>query len=278
MTQENQEVVEAVVEQADDQQAAQEVQRQADEAEARNIGWRPEAEYRGDPAKWVDAAEFIRRGKEHIPILRADLRRTREELAETQRIAKEAVDFQRQLNERDRKRLQGEIALLEQQQMAAVASGDTQSYLQTEQQIKLRSEQMPPTEQPRPAQPEVPAEVRDFASRNPWITADSELSAAAQAFHVGLQNHPDTKYLPLGENLRRTEEHIKRMYPEKFGNPRRNLPGAVEGAPVVGNGSKPRKKGYPDLPQEARAACDKFVGQKLMTREQYLSDYFGDQQ
>jgi hypothetical protein len=46
----------------------------------------------------------------------------------------------------------------------------------------------------------------------------------------------------------------------------------------LGAGSKPRKKGYIDLPAEARAACDKFVAQKLMSRDQYLSDYFGEQQ
>jgi hypothetical protein len=279
VTQENQETVEEVVEQAGDEQAAQaEAQRQADEGKARNQGWRPKEEFRGDPAKWVDAAEFNRRGEEHIPILRANLERTRQELDETKRIAKEAVDFQRQLNERDRRRLQGEIDALNQQKLAAVSSGDTQAYLASEHGIKLRSEQMPPAEQARPAQPEIPAEVRDFATRNPWITSDPELGAAAQAFHVGLQNHPDTQFLPLAENLRRTEEHIRRMYPEKFGNPRRNLPGTVEGAPALGAGSKPRKKGYIDLPAEARAACDKFVAQKLMSRDQYLSDYFGEQQ
>jgi hypothetical protein len=37
-----------------------------------------------------------------------------------------------------------------------------------------------------------------------------------------------------------------------------------------------KKKGYNDLPAEAKAACDKFVKQKLMTVEQYVNEYEWD--
>ena len=60
--------------------------------------------------------------------------------------------------------------------------------------------------------------------------------------------------------------------PDKFKNPRRQQAAAVEGA----GGSTYRSggvKGYADLPPEAKAACDKFVNQKLITQKQYLAEY-----
>ena len=45
----------------------------------------------------------------------------------------------------------------------------------------------------------------------------------------------------------------------------------------VGTGSTSRpakgKKSYESLPAEAKAACDKFVKQGLMTREEYVKEF-----
>ena len=35
-------------------------------------------------------------------------------------------------------------------------------------------------------------------------------------------------------------------------------------------------KGFRDLPPEAQAACQKFEKQGLVTRDQYLKEYFGE--
>lgn len=266
---------EVVVEQGGGQEAALEAQRQAED-KARSMGWRPKDEFRGDPSKWVDAAEFNRRGEEHIPILRDRLQRTQADLEETRKLAREALDMQREQQARERARLNSEIQALKSQQMAAVQAGDTAAYLSADQQIKAREAAMPAeVKAPAPETPQIPPEAREWVGRNPWFNSDSELAASAEAFHVALGKREPG--LPLSENLRRTEEHIKRMFPEKFGNPHRSLPGAVEGTPAVGSGTKPRKKGYVDLPADAKAACDKYVTQKLMTRDQYVTDYFGEQ-
>ena len=45
------------------------------EQRARAMGWKPLAEYRGDPRRWTDAAEFIRKGEEELPVLRDQSRR-----------------------------------------------------------------------------------------------------------------------------------------------------------------------------------------------------------
>ena len=50
------------------------------EKEARALGWRPEAEFRGDKAHWVDAATFVEKGKFVVPILRENNKRLQQEL------------------------------------------------------------------------------------------------------------------------------------------------------------------------------------------------------
>lgn len=49
---------------------------------ARDMGWTPQEQFKGDPEKWVDADEFVRRGEHLMPILRKTNQRLKGELAE----------------------------------------------------------------------------------------------------------------------------------------------------------------------------------------------------
>src|SRR3990167_3011505 len=40
--------------------------------EATGMGWSPKESWRGDPEKWIDAETFVARGREVLPILRAN--------------------------------------------------------------------------------------------------------------------------------------------------------------------------------------------------------------
>lgn len=42
------------------------------EREAREMGWTPKDDFRGNPEKWVDAATFVERGKHVMPLLRKE--------------------------------------------------------------------------------------------------------------------------------------------------------------------------------------------------------------
>ena len=50
------------------------------EARARDMGWKPLAEYRGPPGKWQPAADFISRGENILPIVRDQNRRLTERI------------------------------------------------------------------------------------------------------------------------------------------------------------------------------------------------------
>ena len=50
------------------------------EQEARNLGWVPQEEFRGDPGKWVDAETFVERGHTIMPILKSNNKKLEEQL------------------------------------------------------------------------------------------------------------------------------------------------------------------------------------------------------
>ena len=77
--------------------------------------------------------------------------------------------------------------------------------------------------------------------------------------------------MDVAASIQEVTEEVRRRFPEKFGNPRREKPNRVEGGGTPSGRSG--KKGYADLPPEAKAACDRFVKQGLMTKEEYVKDF-----
>ena len=84
-------------------------------------------------------------------------------------------------------------------------------------------------------------------------------------------DNPSLKGKPF---LKEVERQLKEEFPHKFQNQRQNAPAAVHGGESKG-GAKPNGKGYRDLPPEAKQMCDSFVKQGLLTKEQYVKDFFG---
>ena len=76
------------------------------------------------------------------------------------------------------------------------------------------------------------------------------------------------------EFLDEVTKRVKKLYPEKFMNSNRNRPSPVEG--TTAPKSTKMGKSFNDLPPEAKDACMKFEKQGLVTREQYLKEYFGE--
>ena len=116
----------------------------------------------------------------------------------------------------------------------------------------------------------VPQEFIDWQSQNTWYGKDKMLTKYAEAEGELIRDdYPGIQ----GKNfLDKVSERLKERFPDKFDNPRTKA-SAVEGSssnrPIVNSG----KKTYSDLPPEAKAACDRFVKQGLLTKEQYISEF-----
>lgn len=261
---------------------APDADQQAAEQEASATGWRPKAEFRGDPTKWVDAKEFIRRGKDHLPIKVARLEkqletagRTVEELREAN---KKFGEFTEQARERERKEFQRQLDEARADKRRAAEAGDTKAMLAADDRIDVARERLAetPAADPtagKPQKPAEPPEVTDFYERNPQVENDKALHIFANSHVRSLMAEDPALRLP--EALRLTEEAMRRAHPAKFGNPRRDAPGAVEGGGApAGSGQRTGKRTYNDLPADAKRACDNLVkNMPGYKRENYLADY-----
>lgn len=236
------------------------------EVKARAQGWAPKDEWRGPDEKWVDAETFLKRGEQIAPIQAERIEKLTRELEDAKRTIADFAGWRSKVEKDAYERAMKDIKARQREAVKTMDEAAFEAAEKDAQELQKKVEQK--TEQPGEA-PEVAA----WKSANPWFDADPALNLEAQAIHVNIgRTKPG---LTLEQNLAEVTKEIKRRYPEKFGieeNPRRKEAPSVEGA--NGTRTKAGGKSYADLPAEAKAACDSFVKQKIMNREQYVKDYF----
>lgn len=247
------------------------------EAEAKEIGWVPETEFKGPKDKWKPAQQFVEDGERILPIVQSQLRREREERE------KEKADFQKRLDRLDRttkssierlkKQHQAEIDRIQQQKLAAVEAGDTTEYRRLDQQEKALVD----TKFDAPEEAEDQSAVQsEWMARNQWYSTDFDKADEATRYSQWIaQKNPS---ITLKDNLAQTEAHMREKYPELYGGQKRL---AANGhAAVDGGGSfaaAPRKEGIAaKLPPEARAQAEKDVKDGLYKSvDEWSKVYFG---
>lgn len=268
------------------------------ESRARANGWVPKEEFRGNPDQWRDAAEFVRRGEEELPILRE---RNKALAARLEQMERNFSDRIERLDRMNTLALQKQRETLEDSYRAAmreaVANGDVQRYdqLNRDLQVQLQNNNREIAEvihaqrpaqvqngapQPVPGQPQQPnpaayadPAIQAWWSRNRWMESDRELAQVAAIYSSKMER--ENPHWTITENLEATERYIKQQrYPDRF-KPAR--PASVEGGSRVPSNTS-RKRGASDLPADARAQADKFIKEGLYkSRDEYAQDYFAQE-
>jgi hypothetical protein len=250
----------------------------SEEERASQDGWVPQEQWRGPAEKWRGAAEFNARGAQFHAILSKKTKTLEESLAsqaakneELTRTLREFGEHHARTLESERKKHEAQIKRFEAEKLKADDAGDLDAYKAAERGIQELKAVEPP--KPAPTQPPQHPDVTAFLVRNKWFDSDAELAAAATAFSDRLARAEPN--LTIKENLAKVEDGIRRIYPEKFGNPNRMREQSVESGsiPMADRGSK---RDYSALPPEAKAACDRFVKQKVLTRDQYVAQFDWD--
>lgn len=223
----DEDIVDEIVE--DPERAEQE----REEAEARRSGWRPLAEYRGEPGRWVDAHTFLERGNTFLPIvrqqrdqavaenaaLRSEVEQMRGEVTATRTDMQKLLDWSRKADQAGYDRA---IADLKKQQREAVAGGDVTRFdeiaIQIDEMAEARAEvvQPPPAPAPtpRPAVQQNPA-IDRFVAENAWFQSDKVLNQAMIAEHVAaIEEYPG---IDAAEQLEIAKQAVMRRFPKKFG-------------------------------------------------------------
>jgi hypothetical protein len=210
----------------------------------------------------------VRRGEEVLPIVRANnrqleraLEKANAEIAEMQGTFRDFRDHHAETEQRAYQRA------LEDWLEEAAGAGDVEGVKAAT--LEIASLQQAADKGPAgdAAQPLDRGMFDDFVAANPWFEDEPVMRGAALALAERLHTQGLTEpEAQLAEVARR----IRMEFPHRFENPRRRQAAAVEGAP----GARRSVRGtYADLPPEARAACDRFVKQGLLTRDQFVKDY-----
>jgi hypothetical protein len=255
---------------------ADEAQQQI-ETRARAMGWTEKSEFKGDPAKWRDAAEFVERGENLLPLVKAQNKRLEREVAELKQTTRELGDY---LSKTEQRAYDRAIADLKQQRKEAIAAGDGDAVEKAEDQIEqLKSDAAAKAAKRAEKKDDGPDPVyAEWEARNAWLK-DAELSDyaefAAQKLRASGEKATGAEFLDM------VAAKVKAQFPAKFTNPRRETAQAVEGAaPAARRGGK----SYADMPAEARAACDRMAkngfggDEKAMAKfkADYVKQYFDE--
>jgi hypothetical protein len=250
------------------------------EKEARESGWVPEAEFKGDnkPEKFLDAETFVKRGEAITPFIRKENKRLKDELAKekleyakrferlekTSKIAFEAAERQ----------FKTDLDRVKREQRSAVEAGDMKEYDRLET-VKGNLEKAAP-KLDEPVDPAADLTTRQDAWKraNPWFESDFEVQDWAIRFSdFNGRKNPD---LSFEDNMAVVAAEARKKFPKLFGESAANGHAAVDGGGSFPGASRKQGKTYADLPPEAKAACDRFVNTKVMTKEKYVKDYFND--
>lgn len=242
---------------------------------ARESGWRPKEEFRGDPEKWVEADVWVTRGENFFPIIKADRDRARAEAQELRAKTKELSDLltasqeaiqalKEHQSETTKRHVKAAESALKTRLREAREAGNLDEELAIQDELtdlRAAREAAPaPAPKPAPAPPAPAAPTEDPATAawvgaNPWFTSNARKRGYAMGVADEIRNDPATKGL-VGKAF--FEELDRRLADDPVINPpapNKFADGKPAGSPST-SGASGRKLGYADLPADAKAACD----------------------
>jgi hypothetical protein len=230
------------------------------QSEALAQGWVPKDEFEGDAEKWVDAGEFLRRGElfrkiESQSREMKDMRKALGELAKHNSKIRE-VEYQRALD------------TLKAEKKTALSEGDADKVVEIDDKIDLVKSQQRQDQQ-QAVQQAIPQEVHpDLArwiGRNGWYETTPSMRAWADGRGVELAQEGKSP----AEVLATLEKEVKSRFSEKFHNPNRDKPGAVEGGRRQ---ASPSANAEFELSDVEKQVMNTLVKQGVMTKEKYIAD------
>jgi hypothetical protein len=247
------------------------------EAEARTMGWRPPGEFRGDKSNWVDAQTFVERGRQFMPLLKANnkvltsqLLEARSSVDELKNVVLEQAESLKALTEFQaqevKRQVQAHITKLRTALTEARKDDDTEVQVELEEQLEAAKERLKkvdvlpkPPEVKKPADQPPPIEpfAQKFAEDNAdWFNVDRKKTAlfSAEVEELYLEG---LRGLPL---LTKAKEKMDAFFSEPGNRTDKSESGSRPG----GGGTPPTSgKTYANLPTEAREQIKRQIPQMV---------------
>lgn len=233
------------------------------EQRALEMGWRPKEDFDGDEADFIDAKEFVRRKP-----LFDKIEHQNKELKEVKKVLKSLQDHHVKVKETE---FQRAVDYLKAQKKQAYEEGDTDKIIEIDDQIaEMRSQKQTQaaavtvTEEAKQIHPD----FANWVSQNRWYAQDKSLRKFADA--LGVSYAEDNPELSPTEVLKYVTNQVKRAYPDKFTNPNKTKPAAVDGGNSSAKAST--SNGSFQLTEDETRVMNQFVRAGILTKEQYISD------
>jgi DNA repair exonuclease SbcCD ATPase subunit len=258
------------------------------EKEARLQNWVPQEDFRGPKEDWIPAKDFVERGKQINPILRAnnerlmrEIEKQKKQMEELRAATEEFKEFQKKAFEKKAETLTAEIEALREEKRKAISAGDGNKAVEIDDKIDALKDEKAQAAQdakekpaPQKQEPQADPDLEKWVGENSWYKLDSAMAEVANAEAQKINRlYPDLRGKAFLDELdTRLEETFN---PEKLGRktkktPRNPVEGATRTAPTRDSGERT----FDDLPADAKAAYHRFVKQGIkVTKEGYVADY-----
>lgn len=246
------------------------------ESRALKMGWFPKEQWKGDPDRWTDAATYVERGEQLLPILRANNQRLMDEVqalrtktAEQDQVIKSATESIEELKkfntEAARDKVKDQKDAVKAALVEAKKAGNVEQEVELTEQLNdlnaalktpAATEKKTEPAKETTAQPNVEAQriFQEWVADNPWYTKDLRKAAVANAVAQELRAADPQMSLKGRAFYDKVSEEVEKTF---GGNPQRQGPAKVDGGTRGNNGAEKGGRSYADLPADAKAACDR---------------------
>jgi len=241
------------------EQQVEEKQFSGIEQEALDQGWVPKDEFQGDESKWVEAGEFVRRGE-----LFKKIEHQNREIKEVRKALAGFKEHYTKVKETEYTRA---LAALKSEYKTANREGDFDKADKLESEIESVEKEAAVVRQQvqevATAQ-EIHPEFATWVQKNDWYATQPHMKTFA--------DYKGNEYAKLGMSpadvLKKVSEEVRKEFPNKFSNPKRNEPSAVEGSTQRGAS---RKDSF-ELNDQERKVMNNLVASGVLTKDEYIAD------
>lgn len=233
------------------------------ERKALEMGWRPKDDYEGDEEEFIDAREFVRRK----PLFEKIEHQSRE-LKEVRKALRELQGHHQKIAEVSYRKAMDDLKV---QYKKALEDGDADKVTEiTEQIADAKAEEKASKVRMAQASAQPHPDFMRWVERNQWYAQDEDLRTRADRIGTSLAMADPQK--DPNEILEEVTRRVKELYPNKFENPYRKKPSAVDGG-SKGSANKSSNKGDDvELSEEETKVMKRLVRMNVMTEKEYKDD------
>jgi hypothetical protein len=234
------------------------------EAEAKEHGWSPKEDFKGDVNRWVDAETFMKRADEMMPLLKATNARLKRDLESIRKDLKRATTHFEGAEKRAYDRA---LADLETKLAEATEAGDTKAAAGVAKEMR---ELAPVEAKQEYTKAEAEEALDEFREEHPWYdkanlanATEIEINARLFADRMVDKNLEKTKDMPPREFFAYIAELTEDKFPLLKGKPQRQKPASA----VEGGTSGPRRgmaQTWDNLPDDAKKQYQRFIDRGLL--------------